>query len=66
MLSVPDSQRIRLEELIRQRSPLRKRFEENPSETHLAIQLKTIDDQIAECNRQIQSLRVKVMMPNKK
>ena len=29
------------------------RFEDNPNEIHLALELKIIDDQIAESNQQI-------------
>jgi hypothetical protein len=49
----PDSQDIMLQELKDKRKPLQKRFEDNPNEIHLALELKIIDDQIAECNQQI-------------
>jgi hypothetical protein len=42
-------QRMRVEVLRKQRNPLWERFECNPSETHLAVELKIIDDLIAEC-----------------
>ncbi len=32
---------------------MQKRFEENPNEIHLALELKIIDDQIAERNQQV-------------
>jgi hypothetical protein len=35
------------------------RFNSNPKDTHLALELKIIDDQIAECNQQIQGQRRK-------
>ncbi len=59
MLPVPDSQEIRLQELIGKRKPVWERFEKNPTDTHLALELKVIDDQIAECNQQIRGDRRK-------
>jgi hypothetical protein len=53
MSHTPDSKKIRLQELIGKRKPLWKRFEDNPNDTHLALELKIIDDQIAECKQQI-------------
>jgi hypothetical protein len=60
MLPAPDSQEVRLQELILKRKPVWHRFENNPSDTHLALELKVIDDQISECNQQIQRDRRKV------
>jgi hypothetical protein len=54
MLPAPSSQEMRLQELRGKRKPLSERFENNPNDTHLALELKIIDDQIAECNQQIQ------------
>jgi len=59
MLLALDSQKIKLQELTRQRKPLSERFKSNPKDTHLALELKIIDDQIAECNEQIQDHRRK-------
>jgi hypothetical protein len=59
MLPTPDSEMVRLQELTARRKPLWERFENNLSETHLALELKIIDDQIAECNQQIQGDRRK-------
>jgi hypothetical protein len=59
MLPVLDSQKIRLQELNSQRRPLSERFKNNPEDTYLALELKVIDDQIAECNLQIQIQRRK-------
>jgi len=59
MLPALDSQKIRLQELMSQRKPLSARFNSNPNDTHLALELKIIDDQIAECNQQIQGQRRK-------
>jgi hypothetical protein len=44
----------KLEELRTKREPLFQRFAKNPNELHLAIEIKFIDDEIAECNRDIQ------------
>lgn len=43
----------RLEELKAEREPLFRRLSSNPNETHLALEIKLIDDQIAECNHLI-------------
>jgi hypothetical protein len=59
MLLALDSQKIRLQELTSQRKPLSARFKSNPKDTHLALELKNIDDEIAECNRQIKDHRRK-------
>jgi hypothetical protein len=59
MLPAPNSQEIRLQELKDKRKPLSERFENNPNDTHLALELKVIDDQIAECNQQIRGDRRK-------
>ena len=60
MLPALNSQKIRLQELTRQRKPLAARFESNPNDTHLALELKIIDDQISECNQQIHRDRRKL------
>jgi len=44
----------KLLELKAEREPLYAQLVKNPNETHLALQIKTIDDQIAECNQIIQ------------
>jgi hypothetical protein len=43
----------KLEELIVRRKPLFEEFEKNPQRLHLSLEIKIIDDQIAECNQQI-------------
>jgi hypothetical protein len=43
-----------LEELKSKRKRLRKRFEDDPNEIHLALEVKIIDDKIAEGNQQVQ------------
>jgi hypothetical protein len=37
------------EALIARREPLFKELKDNPTKTHIAIEIKDIDDQIAEC-----------------
>jgi hypothetical protein len=59
MLPAPDPNGISLDELRTKRKPLSERFENNPSDTHLALELKSIDDQIAQCSQQIQDKRRK-------
>jgi hypothetical protein len=53
MLPAQEFQQVRLQELIGKRKPVWQRFEDNPNDTHLALELKIIDDQISECNQQI-------------
>jgi hypothetical protein len=43
-----------IEVLRAEREPLFQQFTENPSQIDLAIKIKIIDDQIAECNDDIQ------------
>lgn len=45
------------EELRAKRAPLAEQLEDNPNQTELALEIKVIDDQIAECTRQIQQKR---------
>jgi hypothetical protein len=47
----------KLQELRAKREPLFQRLANNPNETHLAVEIKVIDDQIAECNHHIQLKR---------
>jgi hypothetical protein len=54
-----DSLKVRVDELNGKRKPLSEQFERNPENTGLALELKIIDDQIAECNQQIQADRRK-------
>ncbi len=59
MLPASDSKKTRLEELTGRRKVLSERFENNPNDTHLALEIKIIDDQIAEFIQQIQADRRK-------
>jgi len=45
------------EELKAQRNLLFKRFLRNPLDTHLALKIKVIDDQVAECTEQMERER---------
>jgi len=42
-----------VEELKAEREPLFQRLSSHPNETHLAIEIKLIDDRIAKCNQLI-------------
>jgi hypothetical protein len=42
------------EDLQNRRTPLFKKFERNPSDLRLALEIKAIDDQIAECTQQME------------
>jgi hypothetical protein len=57
MLHVASEQETTVEELTDKRRPLFARLQSDPNATHLAIEIKAIDDQIAECNREIQEER---------
>ena len=56
MLLVPDVE-TKLRGLTDRRKLLAERFEKNPTVTRLALEIKDLDDQIAECNREIQADR---------
>jgi hypothetical protein len=43
-----------IQELKGEREPLFQRLSNNPSQIHLALEIKLIDDQIAQCNHVIQ------------
>jgi hypothetical protein len=60
MLTAASSHERKLRELRGRRKPLSDRFEKNPCDTHLALELKLIDDEIAECHQGIQSNRRKL------
>ena len=52
---MPTNLETRLEQLKAERKPLSDLFDKNPERLHLAITIKGIDDQIAECARAIRS-----------
>jgi hypothetical protein len=45
------------EELMARREPLAREFEKHPNRVHIAIEIKAIDDQIAECTHLIKQKR---------
>jgi hypothetical protein len=59
-VAAPDSQNVMLQELKDKRELLQRRFENNPNEIHLALELKIIDDKMAECNQQFRVDRTKL------
>ncbi len=52
---MPSALETSLEELKAERRPLVEEFNQNPQRLHLAIQIKSIDDQIADCTQAIRS-----------
>jgi hypothetical protein len=54
-----DSLKMRVDELNGKRKPLSEQFERNPDHTRLALEIRIIDDQIAECTLQMQADRRK-------
>jgi hypothetical protein len=50
---MPTTLETSLEELKAKRRPLADQFDKNPQRLHLAIIIKSIDDQIDECNQAI-------------
>jgi hypothetical protein len=44
-------------ELKARRKPLFDWYEKNPNDTNLVLEIKIVDDQIAECNQQIERQR---------
>jgi hypothetical protein len=45
------------EELKAKRAPLAEKLEKNPNQIRIALEIKAIDDQIAECTRLIEEQR---------
>jgi hypothetical protein len=56
MLGTSDLQKRKLE-LKAMRKPLFERYEQNPNNTSLVLEIKIVDDQIAECTQQIDRQR---------
>jgi len=59
MLESEIDARRKREELKAKRNLLFKRFLKNPLDTRLALKIKTIDDQVAECTEQMERKRGK-------
>jgi hypothetical protein len=57
MLATQEIQKRKLE-LKARRKPLFDWYEKNPNDTSLVLEIKIVDDQIAECNKQIQRERM--------
>jgi hypothetical protein len=53
MLAISDVQKKKVEGLRARRKPLFDWYEKNPNEIHLVIEIKNIDDEIAECRQEI-------------
>jgi hypothetical protein len=56
MLATQELQKRKLE-LKARRKPLFDWYEKNPNDTSLVLEIKIVDDQIAECNQQIERER---------
>jgi hypothetical protein len=57
MLATQEIQKRKLE-LKARRKPLFDWYEKNPNDTSLVLEIKIVDDQIAECNQQIERQRI--------
>ena len=51
-MTVTSDEKIKLD-LIALRKPLAEQFEKNPHHIYLALEIKAIDDKIADCDRSI-------------
>lgn len=58
MLPVLDVRRQKVKGLKAKRKPLFEDFEKNPNDTHLVLEIKVIDDEIAEYVRQMNQERI--------
>jgi hypothetical protein len=58
MLAILDIQRRKVEGLKARRKALFEYFEKNPNDTHLVLEIKVIDDEIAEYVRQMQDEKI--------
>jgi hypothetical protein len=57
MVSVKEMQKRKIE-LKARRKPLFDSFEKNPDDTSLVLEIKVVDDLIAECNQEIEHERI--------
>jgi len=57
MLATQEIQKRKLE-LKARRKPLFDWYEKNPNDTGVVLEIKIVDDQIAECNQQIERQRI--------
>ena len=54
MQEIPTDSVRKREELKAKRNLLSQRFLQNPLETHLALEIEIIDDQVAECRKLVE------------
>jgi hypothetical protein len=54
MLAISDIQKQKVDGLRARRKPLFERYEQNPNEMHLVLEIKSIDDEIAEYREKMQ------------
>lgn len=59
MLATSVDWKSKREELKAKRNPLFKQYLKNPQDTRLALEIKLIDDQIAECTERMLPKRLK-------
>ena len=52
-MTTSDIQKKKVEGLRARRKSLFDTYEQNPTEVHLVLEIKSIDDEIAECRQQI-------------
>ena len=57
ILASPDVQKEKIEKLRARRKPLFDWYEQNPNEIHLVLEIRSIDDQIAECKQEIEKVK---------
>ena len=57
MLSTSVDWKAKREQLKAKRDPLFERYLKHPNDTRLSLEIKTLDDQVAECNEQLQRER---------
>lgn len=50
-------QKEKIEILKARRKPLFDRYEKNPNEVHLVLEIKSIDDEIAQCREQMEKVK---------
>jgi hypothetical protein len=53
-------------DLMAQRRPLAEEFEKNPHHLHLALEIKAIDDKIAECTQSIRLAGEPLVRPHRR
>jgi hypothetical protein len=54
MLTTSDVQKRKIEGLRARRKPLFDWYEKNPNEIHLVLEIKNIDDEIADCKLEME------------